>query len=151
MFRIQLNRLSKELKIVSENPIDSIEVYPREDDATLWEAIIDGPKETPYEGGKFHLNITFPDEFPFRPPNVTFATKIFHPNINSDGRICIDILRDRWAASMTIQKVLLSIISLLSAPNPDDPLIPEIAILFKNNRKKFDQTAREWTSVYART
>lgn len=149
MSQIQLKRLACELKIVTEEPVCGIVVHPVEDDITMWSATIEGPSETPFEGGKFNLNISFPSEFPFRPPKVVFTTKIFHPNVNSEGSICLDILRDKWASSLTIQKVLLSIISLIAAPNPDDPLMPEIAILYKEDREKYDRTAREWTIEFA--
>uniref|UniRef100_A0A668S2Y6 E2 ubiquitin-conjugating enzyme n=1 Tax=Oreochromis aureus TaxID=47969 RepID=A0A668S2Y6_OREAU len=81
----------------------------------------------PYHGGVFFLSVHFPTDYPFKPPKVAFTTKIYHPNINSNGSICLDILRSQWSPALTVSKVLLSICSLLCDPNPDDPLVPDIA------------------------
>ena len=102
-----------------------------------------GPKDSPYQGGVFFLNITFPAEYPFQPPRCTFVTKIYHPNINSSGGICLDILKNEWSPALTISKVLLSICSLLDDPNPDDPLVPEIARVCKENPELYRKTAAE--------
>jgi len=108
-----------------------------------------GPPESPYQGGVFFLTIHFPTDYPFKPPKVAFTTRIYHPNINSNGSICLDILRSQWSPALTISKVLLSICSLLCDPNPDDPLVPEIARIFKTDRDKYTELAREWTRKYA--
>ena len=81
-----------------------------------------GPSDTPYEGGKFKLNITVLDSYPFNPPKIKFETKIWLPNISSvTGAICLDILKDQWAAAMKLRTVLLSIQALVASPEPDDP------------------------------
>lgn len=119
------------------------------DDLFTWQATIIGPTETPYEGGIFNLKILFPADYPFKSPKITFETKIYHPNINSNGAICLDILKDQWSPALSITKVLLSICSLLSDPNPNDPLSPEIANIYKTNKEQFDKNAREYTLRYA--
>ncbi|GAB7352630.1 hypothetical protein MBLNU459_g3002t1 [Dothideomycetes sp. NU459] len=105
--------------------------------------------DSPYSGGVFFLAIHFPTDYPFKPPKVNFTTRIYHPNINSNGSICLDILRDQWSPALTISKVLLSICSMLTDPNPDDPLVPEIAHVYKTDRSRYEATAREWTRKYA--
>ena len=114
-----------------------------------WQATIMGPSDSPFSGGVYFLNINFPTEYPFKPPKINFETQIYHPNINSKGSICLDILKDSWSPALTISKVLLSICSLLTDPNPDDPLVPDIAHVYKNNRAAYDATAREWNRKYA--
>ena len=115
-----------------------------------WRAIILGPENTPYEGGMFHLSIVFPDNYPFNPPKIKFNTKIYHCNVSAGGGICLDILKEEWSPALTLSKVLLSITSLLSDCNPDDPLVPEIAVLYKNDRESHDRRARTWTILYAK-
>ncbi|GKE23984.1 ubiquitin-conjugating enzyme E2 10 [Tanacetum coccineum] len=124
-------------------------ICPVAEDMFHWQATIMGPADSPYSGGVFLVTIHFPPDYPFKPPKVAFRTKVFHPNINSNGSICLDILKEQWSPALTISKVLLSICSLLTDPNPDDPLVPEIAHMYKTDRNKYETTARSWTQKYA--
>ncbi|KAI5863912.1 putative glutaryl-CoA dehydrogenase [Durotheca rogersii] len=131
------------------DPPSSCSAGPVGEDLFHWQATIMGPGDSPYSGGVFFLAIHFPTDYPFKPPKVNFTTRIYHPNINSNGSICLDILRDQWSPALTISKVLLSICSMLTDPNPDDPLVPEIAHVYKTDRARYEATAREWTRKYA--
>lgn len=142
-------RLKKEIRDIQRNSNENISAGPSNDNLYEWDATIIGPIKTPYEGGVFNLRILFPKTYPFNPPKIHFTTKIYHPNINSDGAICLDILNTNWSPSLTIDKVLLSISSLLNDPNPDDPLVPNIADQYKSNIDAFNKTAKEWTEYYA--
>ena len=144
-----LKRINKELQDLSKDPPANTSAGPVGDDLFHWQATLMGPADSPYTGGVYFLNIQFPADYPFKPPKVNFTTRIYHPNINSNGGICLDILKDQWSPALTTSKVLLSICSLLTDPNPDDPLVPEIAHLFKTNRDKYKHTAMEWTKKYA--
>lgn len=93
-----------------------------------------GPSDSPFQSGVFFLDIKFPPDYPFKPPQVKFLTRIYHPNINNEGGICLDILKRQWSPALTISKVLLSICSLLTDPNPDDPLVPAIARDYKEGK-----------------
>jgi ubiquitin-conjugating enzyme E2 D len=144
-------RIQKELEEMERDPPVGCTAGPENpNNINKWKAIIIGPPETPYEGGVFNLEINFPPDYPFRPPHCRFTTRIYHPNINGEGGICVDILKaTSWSPALTIAKVLLSISSLMADANPDDPLVPEIAHVYKNNLAQFQTTAREWTRRYA--
>ena len=145
-----VKRINKELQDLGKDPPAGCSAGPvDESDLYTWQASIVGPDDSPYSGGVFFLNIHFPTDYPFKPPKVTFSSKIYHPNINSNGSICLDILKDQWSPALTISKVLLSISSLLTDPNPDDPLVPEIAKLYKEDKAAYEDKAREWTRKYA--
>ncbi|CAB4439922.1 unnamed protein product [Rhizophagus irregularis] len=144
-----LKRINKELKDLENDPPETCAAGPIDDDLFHWQATIMGPEDSPYKGGIFNLDIRFPQDYPFKAPKVLFQTTIYHPNIDNKGNICLDILKDQWSPGLTISKVLLSICSRLTDPNPDDPLAPEIAHIYKTDRSRFDDTARDWTRKYA--
>lgn len=116
-------RIRKEL-VDFKNVKDSYDFEVDTCDSNLFhlKARITGPVDTPYHGGRYQLNIELPDKYPFLPPKINFVTKIWHPNISSvTGFICLDILKDKWSASMSLRSVLMSILSLLQCPDPDSP------------------------------
>ncbi|KAG5437110.1 hypothetical protein PCANB_001231 [Pneumocystis canis] len=122
-----LKRINKELGDLAKDPPSSCSAGPIGDDLFHWQATILGPGDSPYSGGVFFLAIHFPTDYPFKPPKVNFTTRIYHPNINSNGSICLDILRDQWSPALTISKV------------------PEIAHVYKSDRSRYEATAKEWT------
>ncbi|KAF7811709.1 Ubiquitin-conjugating enzyme E2-17 kDa [Senna tora] len=171
-------RIAKELKsLEKEDPFYSFGAGPIRGDLFNWHATIMGPADSPYAGGVFRVAIRFPPDYPFSPPKlacqgfvfnrspfccpksrnvnlimyqmVTFRTKVFHPNISDCGIICLDILKEMWSPCLTISKVLLSISSMLTDPNPEDPVQHEIASMYKNDKAKYESTARYWTQKYA--
>lgn len=142
-------RIKKELELFTKDPPTNCSAGPIDDDIFRWQATIMGPSDSPYQGGVFYLEINFPPDYPYKPPKIRFNTKIYHPNINSSGGICLDILKDQWSPALTISKVLLSICSLLTDPNPDDPLVPSIAELYIHNREEYVMQARAYTLQFA--
>eukprot|EP00123_Amoebidium_parasiticum_P000962 comp11919_c0_seq1/m.6578 comp11919_c0_seq1/g.6578 ORF comp11919_c0_seq1/g.6578 comp11919_c0_seq1/m.6578 type:complete len:129 (-) comp11919_c0_seq1:510-896(-) len=125
-------------------------VEAKEDNARHFDVTLNGPAGSAYEGGKFKLELFLPEDYPMAPPKVRFLTKIYHPNIDKLGRICLDILKDKWSPALMIRTVLLSIQALLSAPNPDDPLANDVAELWKKNEAQAIKNAKEWTARYAK-
>lgn len=142
-------RLQKELTELVRDPPTNCSGGPLDDDITKWRATITGPDGSPYAGGVFFLDIDFPADYPFKPPVVKFITPILHPNINSSGGICLDILKNNWSAALTVSKLLLSISSLLDEPNPDDPLVHDLAHLYKTNRAEYLAKVRAFTIHHA--
>jgi ubiquitin-conjugating enzyme E2 D/E len=144
-----LRRIQKEINDLKKDPPTHISAGPKGDDLFTWEGTIMGPADSPYQGGVFKIDIHFPTDYPFKPPKLTFLTKIYHPNIHPNGAICLDILKEQWSPALTMSKVLLSLTSLLCDPNPKDPLVLEVARIYEDNREEFNRIAREWTEKYA--
>jgi ubiquitin-protein ligase len=145
-----LRRIRKEMADMQKDPPAQCSAGPTDEkDISQWTATLMGPEKSPYAGGVFRLSINFPSDYPFRPPEIKFVTKVYHCNINDKGWICVDILKDNWSAALTVSKVLLSILSLLTEPNPNDPLTPPVAHQFRTNRAEHDRVAAEWTRKYA--
>merc|ERR1712032_1385195 len=142
-------RIIKETQRLKAEPVPGITAEPFEENVRHFNITIEGPKDSAYEGGKFDLELFLPEDYPMSPPRVIFTTRIYHPNIDQLGRICLDILKDKWSPALQIRTVLLSIQALLSAPNPDDPLNNQVAELWKSNEPKAIEEAKLWTKKYA--
>ena len=152
---VRLGRIKKELERLKKDPPYGVSCWPKDGRIDCLEAKVRGASDTPYEGGIFKLEIRVPERYPFEPPQVQFVTKIYHPNIDSSGRICLDVLKSppqgSWKPSQNISTILTSIQLLLSEPNPDDGLMAEISQEYKHNRPAFLRKAREWVELYAKT
>ena len=129
-----IKRIKADLNEMLLTPPENCSAGPATDNLYEWQATIIGPEGSPYHNGVFYLKIVFPSDYPFKPPRVSFLTKIYHCNVSSSGAICLDILKDQWSPALSVSKVLLSICSLMTDPNPDDPLVSSIADLFKTNK-----------------
>ncbi|CUV05102.1 unnamed protein product [Cryptosporidium hominis] len=143
-------RIQKETMNLANDPSPGINAEPDEDNYRYFKIMMMGPEGTPYEGGSYKLELFLPEHYPMEPPKVRFLTKIYHPNIDKLGRICLDILKDKWSPALQIRTVLLSIQALLSSPEPNDPLDTVVADHFKNNILDAESTAREWNRLYAK-
>ncbi|CAG5111808.1 Oidioi.mRNA.OKI2018_I69.chr2.g6081.t1.cds [Oikopleura dioica] len=142
-------RVKKELKDLAKSPVEGITITPSENDMFSWAAVLEGPKDTPYEGGKFNLTISFPPDYPFKPPKVKVLTKLYHVNVSDEGYICMDILAGSWTPALSIQKVLISFLSFLMSPNPDHALNPDRAKVLRENPDEYYKTARDWVQKHA--
>ncbi|CAF4141367.1 unnamed protein product, partial [Adineta steineri] len=146
---IATRKLIREREDFEQNAPDYIFAEPIKTNIFHWRATILGPSDTPFEGGIFILDIICSDEYPFKPPQCTMKTNMFHPNISSIGKIYIRILEDDWRAVLTIENILLSISSILDNPAMDNPINHEAARYFRENRREYNSIVREYTLKYA--
>lgn len=139
-------KFNEEIQAKIKNGDDDIvfsEVGPAsENDISEWKGYLHGPKDSPYFGGKFELRIKFGASFPFQAPSISFNCKMYHPNIDTSGKICVDILNSTWVPAMTLDKILLSLSSLLTDPNPSSPLNGDAASYYQKDRKAYDERVR---------
>lgn len=142
-------RIQKELAEISADPPADCYAGPNGDNIYQWIATILGPTGSAYHGGVFFLDITFPTDYPFKPPKVVFKTRIYHCNVDSSGQVCLDILKDNWSPAFTISKVLLSVSFLLINAKPYDPLVPSIAHQYLTDQAEHDRIAADWTRRFA--
>jgi len=148
--QMTLKRIQREIADVAKEDLGQITLVPTPDNLFVWKGSIPGPQGSPYEGGVFGVDLVLASDYPFSAPKLTFSTRIYHMNISEKGNICIDILKHNWSPALSLFKVMLSLSSLLTDPNPLDPLVPTIATEFIRNRAQHDKTARQWTEMYAK-
>ncbi|XP_078475801.1 ubiquitin-conjugating enzyme E2 T isoform X1 [Lampetra planeri] len=149
----RVSRLAREVERLASEPPPGVSCWLCDEASGELRAQILGGAGTPYEEGIFSLEVQIPDRYPFEPPKVTFLTPIYHPNIDTAGRICLDILKmppkGAWRPSLNVSTVLTSVQQLMGEPNPDDPLMPDISAEFKYNKPAFVSTAKSWTRKHA--
>ena len=147
----QSQRLNREIKRLVENPPEGIICYTTDSDQLNFLSIsVIGPHGSPYEGSIFELELEIPDRYPFVPPRLKFVTPVYHPNIDTQGRICMDLLKmppnGGWKPTISLENLIVAVQSLLGNPNPDDPLMVEIAEEYRFNKKEFERKARKLTN-----
>ncbi|KAL3800740.1 hypothetical protein ACHAW5_009310 [Stephanodiscus triporus] len=147
-------RLMREMSLLSKDPPPGVAAYaPEPSDMTKIRAQITGPEDSPFEGGIFLLSVHVTARYPFEPPRCRFLTPLYHPNVDSGGRICLDTLKSppagSWSPAVSLPSLLLSIRSLMAEPNPDDGLVPDISELYKRNPAEWQREARRRTRAEA--
>ncbi|KAM5582293.1 constitutive photomorphogenesis protein 10 [Rosa sericea] len=143
-------RIQREMVELNTDPPPDCSAGPKGDNLYHWVATIIGPPGTPYQGGIYFLDITFPGDYPFKPPKIVFRTRVFHCNVDSSGNVSLEIVKDGWSPALTITKVLLAIRSIFTKPDPYNPLVPSIAHLYLADKAKHDELASEWTMRFAK-
>ncbi|KAH7858156.1 hypothetical protein Vadar_020613 [Vaccinium darrowii] len=144
-------RLMRDFKRLQQDPPAGISGAPQDNNIMLWNAVIFGPDDTPWDGGTFKLTLQFSEDYPNKPPTVRFVSRMFHPNIYADGSICLDILQNQWSPIYDVAAILTSIQSLLCDPNPNSPANSEAARMFSENKREYNRRVREvveqsWTA-----
>ncbi|KAF8633775.1 hypothetical protein AX15_001281 [Amanita polypyramis BW_CC] len=146
----RLRRVNKEIADCKNDRASNIQIELINDSPFHLQGRFPGPEGTPYEGGKFDVDIVIPDSYPFQPVKMKFITKVYHPNISSaSGAICLDILKDAWSPVLTLKSTLISLQSLLCSPEPNDPQDAEVAKHYTTSKSSFEETATYWTQIYA--
>ncbi|PGH14632.1 hypothetical protein AJ79_02967 [Helicocarpus griseus UAMH5409] len=142
-------RILKETKRLKEEPVPGIIAVPRDDNLRHFDVTLQGPADSPYQDGTFVLQLFLPDNYPMVAPKVQFLTKIYHPNIDGIGRVCLDVLKNNWSPALQIRTILLSIQALLGAPNAADPLAADVAKHWLDSPAEAIAEAQAETKLYA--
>lgn len=149
-------RLLKEYQQLSRDPPPGVVAGPvSEEDLFVWDCLLEGPDGTPYENGVFSATLKFPLDYPLSPPLLKFTPPLLHPNIYADGTVCISILHppgedpnqyerpeERWSPVQSIEKILLSVISMLAEPNPESGANIDACKLWRDHREEYDNQVR---------
>lgn len=151
MSNVAQRRINNELKVIqSNNQYSSLfNITSDQSNMYVWIISIKGPETTIYENYKFDLHVEFTDNYPLNPPNIKFLTPIQHININPEGDICLDTLKNKWSSSSNMTNVIMSIISLLIDPNPSDPFNPTLADLYTTNIDLYNAKIKQWCDKFA--
>ena len=134
----EMPEMEKDLKIsvpqarlIHGNEVMNFEVEYTPDQASYW------------YGGKYLFSFSFPDDFPYKPPKVMCKTKIYHPNIDFDGNVCLNMLKDDWNPTYTGTSCVAGVYYLFVEPNPNDPLNHEVAKLMRENKEQFKENVKK--------
>ena len=141
-------RIASDYKLITTQPPDGVRLISQKS-LLEWEAEIDGPVDTIWEGGHFRLSVVFPPDYPFKAPSVHFITKMYHPNISTSGGICLDLLVDKWLPSYHVASLLVSIRSFLDDPNPEHGLNSEALDQFRKDKAGYARTVKQYIKSYA--
>ncbi|EEB05287.1 Rad6 [Schizosaccharomyces japonicus yFS275] len=136
-------RLMRDFKRMQQDPPAGVSASPVSDNVMLWNAVIIGPADTPFEDGTFKLVLSFDEQYPNKPPLVKFVSNMFHPNVYANGELCLDILQNRWSPTYDVAAILTSIQSLLNDPNNASPANAEAAQLHRENKKEYIRRVRK--------
>ena len=143
-------RIASDYKLITTQPPDGVRLLSQ-DNLQEWETEIQGPVGTIWENGYFKLKVHFPPDYPFHAPGVKFITPIYHPNVSTDGKICLDLLIDKWLPSYHIGSLLVSIRSFLDEPNPEHGLNNDALNMFRTNKAAYEAKVKEYIKKYAST
>eukprot|EP01086_Lenisia_limosa_P006707 TRINITY_DN25754_c0_g1_i1.p1 TRINITY_DN25754_c0_g1~~TRINITY_DN25754_c0_g1_i1.p1 ORF type:complete len:151 (-),score=3.43 TRINITY_DN25754_c0_g1_i1:43-495(-) len=139
-------RLLRDFKRLQDDPPPGIMAAPCDNNILVWNAVIFGPEESPWEGGTFKLFLEFDESYPNKCPKVRFVSQVYHPNVYSDGAICLDILQNQWSPIYDVCAILTSIQSLLTDPNPLSPANSAAASLWIEDKRAYFKLVKECVS-----
>lgn len=141
-------RLAKELTDINKNPTSLYRINSDDTNILLWKGLII-PQQEPYNKGAFKIEINFPAEYPFKPPKITFKTKIYHPNIDEKGQVCLPIISpENWKPATKADQVIQALLALVHSPEPEHPLRGDLAEEYAKDKKKFFRNAEEYTKKF---
>ena len=138
-------RLKKEIDRFFKDTAPGTAIIIHPENYRYFLGVIQGPDGSPYENGIFYVEIFITKQYPMKPPRCRFITPISHPNVDVLGRICLDVLKDKWTPALTMARVLLSIQLLLQDPNPDDPLDSSSTMYWRYDRRTTE--VEEWKAT----
>lgn len=157
-----------------KDPLSYCKISVDENDLFSWKCLMEGPPDTPYAGGIFHLEITFPAQYPFKQPTIKFITKVYHPAVETEtGRICADAIlaspsvnangdstttttssgsSSGWGPTLNVRHCLGALYEMLRTPSSFDhtPLEESIATMLRDKPKEFEKMAKKFTKEYAK-